>query len=97
MNTGTMNNFSHRRKWNAPALEQHMYPLLTPLIKSNHDDNLEKDFVKLKFCRDPRLPTLDLYGFKMSLFDNDEPEEFLLFVRNFNTTLAASGTLEAGV
>ena len=42
------------------------------------------------------MPTLDLYGFKMSLFDNDEPEEFLLFVRNFNMTLAASGTLEAG-
>ena len=43
------------------------------------------------------LPTTDLYEFKMSLFDNDEPEEFLLFVRNFNMTLAASGTLEAGM
>ena len=32
----------------------------------------------------------------MSLFDNGEPEEFLLFVRNFNMTLAASGTLEVG-
>ena len=31
----------------------------------------------------------------MSLFDNGEPEKFLLFVRNFNMTLAASGTLEA--
>ena len=30
----------------------------------------------------------------MSLFDNGEPEEFLSFVRNFDTTLAASGTLE---
>ena len=29
----------------------------------------------------------------MDLFDNGEPEEFLLFVRNFNMTLAASGTL----
>ena len=31
----------------------------------------------------------------MSLFDNGEPEEILMFVRNFNMTLAASGTLEA--
>ena len=32
----------------------------------------------------------------MSLFDNGDPEDFLLFIRNFNMTLAASGSLEAG-
>ena len=32
----------------------------------------------------------------MYFFDNGEPEEFYFFVRNFNTTLAASETLEAG-
>ena len=32
----------------------------------------------------------------MYLFYNVEPEEFLFFMRNFNMTLAASGTLEAG-
>ena len=32
----------------------------------------------------------------MFLFDNGELEEFLLFVCNFNMTLTASGTLEAG-
>ena len=32
----------------------------------------------------------------MSLFGNAKLEEFLLFFRNFNMTLAASGTLEAG-
>ena len=53
-------------------------------------------FVKLKLRRDPTSSMLDLYDFKMSLFDNGEPEEFLLFVRNFNMTLAESGTLEAG-
>ena len=31
----------------------------------------------------------------MFLFDNGEPEEFLLFVINFNTTLTASWALEA--
>ena len=38
----------------------------------------------------------DLYEFKISLFENGELEEFLLFVCNFNMDLAASGTLEAG-
>ena len=47
--------------------------------------------------RDPTLPTPDLYLFKMSLFDNGELKYVLLFVRNFNMTLAASGMLEAGV
>ena len=32
----------------------------------------------------------------MSLLDNGEPEEFLLFVRNFNMTLAMPGTLVEG-
>ena len=41
-------------------------------------------------------PTLDLYEFKMSLFDNDYPEGVLFFVRNFNMTLTESGTLEVG-
>ena len=53
-------------------------------------------FVKLKLHRDATSPTSDLDDLKMSLFDNDEPEEFLLVVRDFNMTLGASGTLEAG-
>ena len=36
----------------------------------------------------------DLYEFKMSFFENGEPDEFFWFVCNFNMTLAASGTLE---
>ena len=31
----------------------------------------------------------------MALFENGDPEEFLLFVRNFQMTLKASGTLTA--
>ena len=37
----------------------------------------------------------NLYEFKMYLFENGDLEEFFLFVRNFNMTLAASGALEA--
>ena len=32
----------------------------------------------------------------MSFFDNGDPEELFLFVRNFNVTLADSGTLDTG-
>ena len=36
----------------------------------------------------------DLYDFNMSFFDHGEPEEFLLFIHNFNMTFAEKGTLE---
>ena len=32
------------------------------------------------------------YAFRMFLFDYGDPKEFLLFVRNFNMTLATTGT-----
>ena len=35
----------------------------------------------------------DFYEFKMSLIGHGDPEEFLLFIRNFNMTLAATGML----
>ena len=63
------------------------------LIKERYDGKSGRYFVKLKIRRDTRSPTLDIYEFKMSLFDSGELEEFLLFVRNFNMTLAASWTL----
>ena len=44
------------------------------LIKENHDGKSEKYFVKLKLRRYTTSPTLDLYGFKISLFDNGEPD-----------------------
>ena len=66
------------------------------LIKENHYGKSDKDFVKIKLRRDPTLSTPDLYEFKISFFGNGEPEVFLLFVRNFNMTFTASGTLEVG-
>ena len=72
----------------------HVDPPPIPLIKENNDGKPDKDFVKLKLCRYPTLPTYDLYELRMSFFDNVKLEEFLLLVCNFNMTLAASGTLE---
>ena len=74
-----------------------MEPPPLPLIKSKYNDNSDKYFVKLKLNRDPTSSLLDLYEFKMDLFDNGNPEEFLFFVRNFNMTLSASQTLTTGV
>ena len=39
---------------------------------------------------------LKYFTFKMSFFDNGEPDEFLLFMLNFNTNLTGSGALKEG-
>ena len=73
-----------------------MEPLPIPLIKETYNGKPEKYFVKVKLRRDPTSSMSYLYDFNMSLFDNGEPEEFLLFICNFNTTLSATGTLYMG-
>ena len=73
----------------------HIEPPQITLIKETHNVNSDKYFVKLKVRRDLKSSKSDLYEFKMSLFDNGKPEDFLLSVSNFNMTLAASGTMEA--
>ena len=40
--------------------------------------------------------TSDLYEFRIYLYQNGNPKEFMLFVRNFNMNLAATGTLYTG-
>ena len=45
---------------------------------------------------DPTLENSYLYEFKMAMFDNGEPEQFLLFIRNFNLTLQVSGIIVSG-
>ena len=67
-----------------------------PLIKSNHVDKSSKYFVKIKFRKDQTLSSSDPHEFKMGLFVNGYPEEFLLFMQNFNMTLLVSGTLVMG-
>ena len=75
------------------VVQVHVKPPPTPLIKIKHDDKLDKYFVKLKLRRDPTSTKWDLYEFKMDLFDNGNPEGFLVH-GNFNMNLAASGTPE---
>ena len=91
-----MKDGSSKKGWMTGIIQAHVEPPPIPLLKELHDGKSDKYFVKLKLRRYPTLSTSDLYEFKMSLFDNGRPEEFLLFVRNFNMTLSASGMLEAG-
>ena len=57
---------------------------------------MDKYFVKIKLGRDPTSEKSDLYKFKMDLFDNGNPEEFLLFIRSLNMTIETSGMIKSG-
>ena len=60
----------------------HVEPNPILLIKSKNGDKLDKYYVKIKSNRDPTSKKSNIYGFKTALFDNGNPEEFLLFIRN---------------
>ena len=80
---------------NKGTVQVHIDSPPMPLIKIKNDEKSDKDCVKIKFCRGPTSQKSDLYEFKMTLFDNGDPEELLLLIINFNMTLEASGTLVA--
>ena len=71
-----------------------MEPPPTPLIKETCNNKSDKHLVTIKLRRDLTSSTSDLYEFKISLFDHGELGEFLLFIQNFNMTLAATGILD---
>ena len=73
---------------------ENLDPPPIPLVKEASTGNSDGDYVKLKLRRDPTSSTLELYEFRMSLFDHGVPEDFILFVQNFKMTLAATGTIE---
>ena len=71
-----------------------------PLSYSNNkiklDKKLEKYYVTIIFLRNPTSEMYGMYRFRMELFDNGQPEEFLLFKQNYKMALDAWGTLTAG-
>ena len=73
-----------------------MDPPSISLIRSDKDEKLDKDFIKIKILRNPTPEKSNLHELKMALFYNSKPEEFLSFVCNFNMTLEASGMHKAG-
>ena len=92
-----MKNLSHKKGWGVDTNLAHVEPPQILLIKETSTSKSDGDDVKLNLCRDPTSSTSDIYEFRMPLFDHGDTEEFLLFVQNFQMTLAASGTLETEV
>ena len=72
----TIKNVSHKKTWKYGVTQVHVDPPTTPLIKNKHRNNSDKDFVKLKLCRDPTSEKSYLYEFKMALFNNGDTEDF---------------------
>ena len=71
-----MKNFSSKKVWMTGRNQSHLDPPLITLIKENHDGKSDKDSLKPKLRRGHKLYTLDLYEFKISLFENGKPEDF---------------------
>ena len=88
-----MNNVSHKKNWSMGVVQVPMETPLPPLIKSNHGDKSHTDFKKLKMWIDLTSAKLDLYEMKWPFSTMDTWKSFFLFIRNFNMTLAAPGTL----
>ena len=91
-----MKNVSHKKNCNQGSVKEHVEPPPIQWIKGKNDEKLDKDRVKNKLHRCPTSEKSDTYELKMALFYNGDPEEFLLFVRNFKMTLRVSVTLAAG-
>ena len=92
-----MKKISHNKGWMSRKFQIHVDTPPIPLIKSDIDTNLEKDYVKIKLRRNTMLETYDMYDFKMALFDNFEPKEFLLFERNYNFATTGDFSLWSGI
>ena len=92
-----MKNVSHKKRWNSGTNPSHVEPPLILLTRETCNGKSEEAFVKLKLPRDPKSSTSDLYAVNIYFFDNGKPEEFMLFIRNFNTTIAVIGMLHMDV
>ena len=91
-----MQNVQYKNNCHAGTVQVHVEPPSIPLIKINKDDKSDKYFVEIKLRRDPTPEKLDLYKFKIALFDNGDTQEFLLFVCKCNMAIKALGMLNAG-
>ena len=92
-----MNIVSHEKGWGVDTNPAHVGRPTILLIREMSTGKPDGDDVKLNLCRDPTSSMLDLYNFRMSLFGHGDPEEFLLFVQNFQMILSDTGMLETKV
>ena len=88
-----MKNVLNKKVWGTYTNPDRVEPPMIPLFKETPTVKSYGYYFKLKLCRDPTSSTSYIYEFIMSLFDHVKPEEFLLFVRNFQMTLADIGMI----
>ena len=69
MNTRTMNNVFHKKKWDTGVVQVHVEHPPIPVIKSNHSDKSDKYSVKQRLWRDRTSDNSNLYEFKIALFE----------------------------
>ena len=66
-------NIYHKHIWRTGEVQIHVKPPPIMLIKVKNDTRSENDCVEIKLPRYPMPEKLDMYYFKMALFDNREP------------------------
>ena len=81
MKPSEIKNVSDKERWNRVSVQVHMDPPLIPLIKSKNDYKSDKNCVKIKLRKDPTSAKSNIYEFKKALFDQVDPDDFLLFIR----------------
>ena len=73
-----------------------MEPHPIPLLKSWIDMKSYKYYAKIMLLKYPMSETPDVYNLKMTLFDNGDMGELLLFKQNYHMTLKEPGSITAG-
>ena len=89
-----MKNVSHKKGWGTETNPAHVDLPTIPLVKETPTVKSDGYYVKIELRRYPTASTSDIYKFRISLAAHGKPEEFLLFVKNFQKTLLATKTLE---
>ena len=77
---------SHKKGWSRFAVHIHVDPPPIPLIKSKNDEKIDRYCVRIN-CVGILSQKTYLCEFKMALFENGNPEEFLVFVCNLQMML----------
>ena len=88
---------SHRIRWLLEVIQVNVNPPPIYLIIWYIERKTEKYFIKIKLHRNYTSVMSDVYEYKMTLFENWEPEEFLQMIWNYETSIRSPGdTSETG-
>ena len=86
-----MNSAFHKKNWLLGDIKVHIETPPIPLIKCNTEKKSESALTKVKLRRNPTSFMLDIYKYKITLFENGKPVELPLLVRDFQKTTDITG------